>query len=269
MNSAAGTVLGGGTGRRESYGDTLRRLSVAQKSAGVHAPAYSRFINRRLGRLLAAWAFRVGLTPNVVTAISAILTYSGIVLLVVMAPSAWVGFAIGLLLVLGYAFDSADGQVARLRGGGTAAGEWLDHMADAVKISALPLFMVIGFYRFDAVPRWWLLVPLFGAIVGAALFFGMILTEQLRKQAGKSLPTATSNTGGIAWVRSVLVAPMDYGVLCLSFFFLGQITVFTVIYTLITAATAGFFVLAAVKWFRELNSMQRASTDPKSGEPVE
>lgn len=269
MNSAGGIVLGGRINRQESYVDTVRRLSIAQKSAGVHAPAYSRFINRRLGRLLAAWAFRVGLTPNAVTGISALLTYSGIVLLAIVPPSTVLGFAVGLLLVLGYAFDSADGQVARLRGGGTAAGEWLDHMADAVKISALPLSMVVGFYRFDVVPHWWLLVPLSGAIVGAALFFGMILTEQLRKQAGESLPSATSPEGGIAWVRSFLVVPMDYGVLCLSFFFLGQMMVFTMIYALITAATAGFFLLAAIKWFRELNSMQRVSTDFKSGEAIE
>ncbi|WP_230854387.1 CDP-alcohol phosphatidyltransferase family protein [Arthrobacter terrae] len=215
--------------------------------------------------MLAAGAYRAGLTSNAVTGISALFTFSGILLLVLFPPSALLGIIIGVLLVLGYAFDSADGQVARLRGGGSPAGEWLDHMADAVKISALPLFMVVGFYRFDAVPRPWLLVPLAATIIGAGLFFGMILTEQLRRQLGTATPVAVKDTGGPSWVRSVLVIPMDYGVLCLSFFLLGVLPVFVVVYTFITAATAGFFLLAAGKWFRELKSAGAAQTVSLSG----
>ncbi|WP_449374621.1 CDP-alcohol phosphatidyltransferase family protein [Arthrobacter psychrolactophilus] len=239
----------------------MRRLSTAQKTAGVHAPAYSRFVNRKMGRYLAAWAFRAGLSPDAVTGISATLTYAGIILLVLLPPSTMLGFVICFLLVLGYAFDSADGQVARLEGGGTAAGEWLDHMADAIKISALPLFMVIGFYRFDVVPRMWLLIPLAGAIVGSALFFGMILTEQLRRFNGKAMKSATTQSGDVGWIRSLMVIPMDYGVLCLSFVFLGQIPLFILIYTLITAATACFCVLAAVKWHKDLKTLQQISTE--------
>lgn len=251
--------------RAESYRLTVRRMAAAQKTAGIHAPAYSRFVNRKLGRLIAAWAFRVGLTPAAVTAISALLTYSGIALLAILPPSTVLGIVVGGLLVLGYAFDSADGQVARYGGGGTPAGEWLDHMADAIKISALPLFMLIGFYRFDVSPDWWLLVPLTGAIVGAALFFGMILTEQLRRQLSKDMPTAESQGGGLAWVRSVLVLPMDYGVLCLSFFLLGNISIFLVTYTVITLATAGFFVLASVKWYRELKAVPTGHLEHTAG----
>ena len=56
------------------------------------------------------------------------------------------------LLVVGYAFDAADGQLARLRGGGIIAGEWLDHMVDAIKVASLHLAVLVGLYRFDAVP---------------------------------------------------------------------------------------------------------------------
>ena len=200
------------------YWDTVRALSVGQKTAARSAPAYSRYINRRLGRLLAAAAMRAGLGPNAVTAISAAFTFAGIALLMIFPPSGALGIGVALCLVVGYAFDSADGQVARMRGGGSPAGEWLDHMVDAVKTSTMPLALAVGLYRFGAVDRWWLVVPLGAAIVSAVLFFGMILTEQLRRQTGR---VSVADPGGRSWIRSLLVIPMDYGVLCLSFLSYG------------------------------------------------
>jgi hypothetical protein len=44
-------------------------------------------------------------------------------------------------------------------------------------------------------------------------------------------------------------------VLCLSFAVLGAVPVFTVVYTLIAAASTAFLLLAAVKWFRELRAL--------------
>ena len=52
-----------------SYREALHTLKSRQKS-GKGAPAYSRFVNRRLGRYLAAAAYQAGLTPNAVTALS-------------------------------------------------------------------------------------------------------------------------------------------------------------------------------------------------------
>ena len=233
------------------YWNTVRALAASQKAAARSAPAYSRYINRRLGRLLAAAALRAGLGPNAVTAISAVFTFTGIALLVAFPPSGALGAGVALCLVAGYAFDSADGQVARMQGRSSAAGEWLDHMVDAVKTSMLPLALAVGLYRFGAVERWWLLVPISAAIVSAVLFFGMILTEQLRRQAGT---VSVADPGGRSWIRSVLVIPMDYGVLCLSFVCYGVLPVFLTVYTVICAATTGFLVLASVKWFRELSA---------------
>ncbi|MEO5779329.1 CDP-alcohol phosphatidyltransferase family protein [Arthrobacter sp. PAMC25284] len=249
------TAVGSGSARvwgTTGYWATVKELSAAQKTAARGAPAYSRYINRRLGRLLAAAALRAGLGPNAVTAISAVFTFAGIALLVVFPPSAAVGVSVALCLVVGYAFDSADGQVARMQGSGSPAGEWLDHMVDAVKTSLMPLALAVGLYRFDAVAHTWLLVPLGAAVVSAALFFCMILTEQLRRHTGR---VSVADPGGRSWLRSLLVVPMDYGVLCLSFIFYGALPVFLTVYTLIFAATAAFLVLASIKWFRELSAM--------------
>jgi phosphatidylglycerophosphate synthase len=230
----------------------LDRLSAAQKPAARSAPVYSRFVNRRLGRYLAALAYLAGLVPNAVTAISAFFTFGALALLVVFPPSWGLGALVAGGLLLGYALDSADGQLARLTKASSPSGEWLDHVVDATKASVLPLALLVGFYRFEAVPVLWLLVPLAGVVVSAVLFFAMILTEQLRR-AHSSQPLAAGGRGG--WLRSVLVAPMDYGVLCLSFLTLGFVPLFATIYTVIVAATAGFLVLAGVKWFRELRSI--------------
>ena len=249
--------------RRENFSAVLKRLAAAQKPAARSAPAYSRFVNRRGGRFLAAAAHVAGLGANVVTFISALWTFAAIALLVMFPPSWWLGITVALLLLIGYAFDSADGQLSRLQGTSSPAGEWLDHMVDAVKVSTMPLALAVSFFRFDVGPRAWLLVPVASAIVSAALFFCMVLTEQLRRAHGS--PSLASNSPGHSWVRAVLVVPMDYGVLCLSFVLLGAPVVFMVIYTLIFAATTLFLIFAAVKWFRELNSW--ASRPASEGAP--
>ncbi|MCU1548157.1 MAG: Phosphatidylglycerophosphate synthase [Arthrobacter sp.] len=250
-----GIVPGAGTGSL-NYWNTVKKLAAAQKTAARGAPAYSRYVNRRLGRLLAAAALQAGLRPNAVTAISAVFTFAGIALLVLFPPSAALGISVALCLVTGYALDSADGQVARMQGSGSPAGEWLDHVVDAIKTSVLPLALAVGLYRFGAVDHGWLLVPLGAAVVSAVLFFSMILTEQLRRQAGT---VSVAATDGRSWIRSLLVIPMDYGVLCLSFVLYGMVPVFLTVYTLIFAATAAFLVLASIKWFRELSAVPSAA----------
>ncbi|MCQ2001753.1 CDP-alcohol phosphatidyltransferase family protein [Arthrobacter zhaoxinii] len=235
------------------------QLGEAQKAAARSAPAYSRFINRRLGRVLAAAAFMWGLSSNAVTAVSAVLTFSAATLLIFLPPSWPAGAAVATLLLLGYAFDSADGQVARLTGGGSPAGEWLDHIVDAVKTSALPLALAVGLYRFNAVEHYWLLVPLAFSAVSAVLFFAMILTEQLRRQVGTP-SRAADLPGRFPWLRSVFVLPMDYGVQCVAFVLLGNPALFLPVYTFIAAATTGFVLLALPKWFREMKALAPRKT---------
>ena len=136
-----------GATRSGSFADALRALRQAQKPA-LGTAAYSRHINRPLGRLVAAAVSTVGMTPNVATVLSALMSGSAIVLIAVVRPSVWVGLLIGVLLVAGYVMDSVDGQLARLYGGGSKAGEWLDHTIDCVKTLTLHLAVVISWYRF-------------------------------------------------------------------------------------------------------------------------
>lgn len=246
-----------GTGAPESYRGTVRRLSAAQKTAAPGAPAYSIYVNRRIGRYLAAAAYRVGLAPNGVTAISAVFTFSGILLLAIGEPGWGLGVSVWLLLAVGYALDSADGQVARLRGGGSPSGEWLDHVVDAVKISSLHLaVLVTAFSHFDLPSPAWLLVPVGFTIVAAVAFFAMILNDLLKAKHATGAEAAPRRS--TPW-RSLLVIPTDYGILCLIFVLLGAPQLFFTVYTVIFAANAAFLALALHKWFRDMAALGAAA----------
>lgn len=235
----------------ETYRQTLGRLSGVQKTV-KGAPAYSRYVNRQLGRYVAAWAFHTRLRPNHLTAISGSLSALGILVIALARPTPWSGGAIALLLAVGYAFDAADGQLARLRGGGTPVGEWLDHVVDSAKICALHLAVLVSFYRFgDPDPRL-LLIPLAWTFVATVSFFVIILNDQIRRSHGRG---ATAQLHASA-VRSILVAPTDYGVLLVSFVVFGWTALFTGVYALLLLANVLFLILALVKWYREIAAFQ-------------
>lgn len=247
-----------------SYRESLEALKSRQKS-GKGAPAYSRFVNRRLGRYLAAAAFQVGLTPNAVTALSGACSFAAIVVFAASPPSIGVAVLVTTGLVLGYALDSADGQLARLRGGGSRSGEWLDHMVDAAKISSLHLAVLVFLYRSMASAGQpgdirWLLVPMGFTVVAAVSFFAMILNDQLRRVSGlASGQVATADPGHAAsTLRSLLVVPTDYGVLCLIFLLLAWPVAFLAAYTVLFLGSAGYLALACVKWYRDMVALDRA-----------
>lgn len=259
---------------KEPFGVTLRRLAGAQKPPAKGSPAYSRFVNRRIGRVLAAGSYGFGLTPNAVTGISAAFSAASIVLVALAEPSPLLGVVVALGLLLGYAFDSADGQLARLRGGGSPAGEWLDHIVDSVKTSALHLAVLIGAYRFwdtgdlplpggDAV----LLVPLGFTLVAAVFFFAQILTDQLRRAHPHQAP-APAGSGRADVLRSLVVAPTDYGLLCLVFVTLGWPSLFLVLYGLLFAGTTLFVLAALLKWYREVAGFRPPAPEPSLQDPA-
>ncbi|NUP43183.1 MAG: CDP-alcohol phosphatidyltransferase family protein [Streptomyces sp.] len=230
------------------YGEALRRLRDAQKSAkGVSL--YSRYVNRPAGRVLAAGAYRAGLTPNQVTLVSAAFSYGAIAALAV-APPSW-GLAAGVYaaLAVGFAFDSADGQLARLLGKGGPAGEWLDHVVDAAKITAVHAAVLVTFYRHFALPGdGWLLLPLGFQLAAVLIFCGGLLADKLKPKAAPPGPAAPSR------LRAVALLPVDYGVFCTVFLLLGSQDAFRYGYLALFAVHAAFLAAFLAKWFRELRA---------------
>src|SRR5699024_4466075 len=138
---------------------SVENLAAAQKSSrGVSL--YSRWVNRPFGRVLAASAHQLGMSPNAVTAVSAATTGAALLLLIMVRPQPWLGPAVALLLVAGFALDSADGQLARLTGRSSPVGEWLDHVVDAAKMVCVHGAVLVAGHRFWSTSEAWLLVPL-------------------------------------------------------------------------------------------------------------
>lgn len=240
--------------RSQPWRIIVANMGGAQKS-NRRAPAYSRWVNRPLGRRLAAAAYKLGATPNQVTAVSAILSLAGIVVLALVAPHFWVGPLVAILLVLGYAFDAADGQLARLRGGGSPAGEWLDHVVDCTKIALLHVAVLVTIFRSFDLPDAALLVPLAFGAQATIYFFTIILTEQLRK-ASRSQPARGPNESAPV-LPSLLVLPVDYGLLCVTFVLLGATSLFFWCYTVLMIANVLLLIAALVRWYREVSGFAR------------
>lgn len=248
---------------RPTFRATIGRLAAAQKP-GRGAPPYSRWVNRRMGRVIAAGAYLLGWTPNGVTAVSAALTSVGLVLIALVEPVWWLGLAVAAALVLGYAFDAADGQLARLRGGGSRAGEWLDHMVDVAKTCVLHAVVLISLFRFGGIPgEAFLLVPLGYLTVSIVLFFGIMLVDQLRRAAGvPKTPTTDEGARGSGLLQTLVALPADYGILCLAFLLFGWRPAFLIVYALLFAAHSVVLLGALAKWWRELRAIDaRSSAD--------
>ncbi|CAN5902835.1 CDP-alcohol phosphatidyltransferase family protein [soil metagenome] len=210
-------------------------------------PAYLRFVNRRLGGELAAVGFAVHLSPNHLTAVSAALSALGIAAIALVAPT--VGLAVGVTVALlaGYAFDSADGQLSRVRGDGKASGEWLDHVVDVVKTSSLHAAVLISLYRFgDLAADGWLLVPIGFSIVSITLFFALMLRDKLGGRPGGG------RDGRGSAAHAFVLLPVDYGTLCLVMLTLAAPQAFLVTYTALFAFTLAFTARSLVKTYRGL-----------------
>jgi phosphatidylglycerophosphate synthase len=250
-----------------------RALSAGAGKSNRGAPGYSRWINRPVGRQLAIIAFRIGLSPNQVTVLSGLTSLAGIAVLALAPATVGVGFLVAFLLALAYALDSADGQVARMQGGGSRAGEWLDHVIDCLKIAALHAAVLIAWYRSFDLPDAMLLVPIVAGIQLSTYFFAMILTDQLRAAAKagpdarlvapEEAPTSTPASAPAApgdesrppVLASLVILPTDYGVLCICFVLLGFHDAFVWAYSAITLAGVALLVAALRKWFRDLSRL--------------
>jgi len=241
----------------------LGALRAAQKPARGTA-AYSRLVNRPVGRLVAAAVNTIGMTPNQATAISATLSGAGIALLALAEPHVWTGFLVAVLLAGGYVMDSVDGQLARLRGGGSKNGEWLDHTVDCVKTATLHLAVLISWYRFPPVDDdRVLLIPLGFEVVAAVTYFGLILMPTLRP-AGAHGSTLSEETAPENPLRKYLLLPTDYGFVCWTFVLLGWDQGFVVLYALVFAAAAGALAIALRKWWHETRAIDAAAAAEKA-----
>ncbi|MFW0185212.1 CDP-alcohol phosphatidyltransferase family protein [Rothia sp. CCM 9418] len=235
----------------QGFRETLAALESAQKP-GHGVPAYTRWVNRRLARYFAAAAVKYGISPNQVTAISAFWSFTGIILIIFAPPTFGTALSISILFALGYALDSADGQVARVTGASSPAGEWLDHVVDSIRVPAVHLAVLISFIRWqDDWPvqgwsLWW--IPIAFTLQTVGHFMSQILAEQLRNNRKTAAPPA----GGA--LRSFINLHMDAGTLCWIFIFWGWAPAFIAVYALLFCASLATTALSMKRKFQSLNT---------------
>ncbi|MER6053001.1 CDP-alcohol phosphatidyltransferase family protein [Streptomyces sp. NPDC001793] len=235
------------------FAAAVEELSAAQKSAkGVSL--YSRHINRPVGRVLAAASYCLNLRPNQVTLLSAVFTFAGVGMIAALPPGPGTATGVFAALFLGFALDSADGQLARLTGTGSAAGEWLDHVVDCAKTLALHMAVLVSFHRYFAPSEpLLLLAPVVFQFAAVLVFFGGILTDQLKRaerlRNGGAGPRPAEPASA---VRAVALLPVDYGVFCAAFLLFGSGRLFVVVYCALLVAHVLFMAAFLTKWYREL-----------------
>ena len=224
------------------------QLAAAQKS-GAGVPWYMRVINRRLGRAIAALSSPTPLTPNHLTAGSFAAFLGGAVLLATVTPGLAMAVGATVLLQLGFALDSADGQLSRLRGTGSPAGEWLDHVVDAGRHLVFHLAVMIGWFRFTDLPDAALLLPLGFAVVSSVRFFAQILAEQLARRDPMAGPESVPRFG--TWIQ----APADTGLNNFLVLLWPWMTAFVAGYAIFAAANTMLLAATVVRRYRELRRL--------------
>lgn len=210
-------------------------------------PAYLRWVNRPLGGQVAVRAAVLGVSPNQLTGISAVLGFAGVVSIVVL-PSPRAGLVGALLLLVGYVFDSADGQLARIQRRGGPAGEWLDHVVDGVRAPLVHAALVVQLATHAGV-RWLPIVALLFMVLVSSWFLSQLLAEKLLPKQPQST-TARSGT-----FESFVKQPQDPSTTYIVIALLGLPLLFTVAYVLLFAWLSLGFVLSLSRKYRQLSLM--------------
>ncbi len=195
---------------RRSMREGWDALSRSQKPrAGT--PPYTLYVNRPIGRCFAVLAYFVGLTPNQVSLLSFGMSIGGLVYLVLGGHESLLGSIIGVaILLVAYALDSADGQLARLLGAKNPAGAWLDHVLDSLKTPLFHISVTLCVYQSHEISVAALYLLLGAGALNSALFF----SNELKSYLLKSRWTPTT-IGGKA--KILLYLPFDYGAMCFLF----------------------------------------------------
>jgi phosphatidylglycerophosphate synthase len=244
----------GGTGSPRAFRANLEALQAAQKS-GAGVPAYTRWVNRRLARPVAALAHTLGLTPNAVTVVSATVSAAALAALLLLPAAPLTGLLVAALLAAGYLLDSADGQVARLSGTSSIAGEWLDHVVDAIRTPAIHLAVLAALIARDGAGTSLYVLPILFAVLAAGQFMSQILAEQLGgREAAKVEGTGVK--------QSLVLLPTDTGVLCWLFVLWGFLPLFAIGYGALLALN---LLHGAVSMRRKYSRLQRVERERAAG----
>ena len=106
---------------------------------------FTRNISYRMGAVVALWASRTGISPNIVSLMSGAITISSSMLAVYIGQGHWSSSVILIVgLQLGYAFDCADGPLARATNQKSSFGILMDKLVDLSSGMIFPCIIAYG-----------------------------------------------------------------------------------------------------------------------------
>lgn len=195
---------------------------------GAGTPAYTRFINRWLGKILTSVLACFNISPNVISITSSIITIITFFLFF-MVTSFWQSFILVILLYFAYALDSADGQLARLLNKQSKSGEWLDHTLDAIKIplsQGTAIFLIVAHKFPEKSVLFFYLIIL--SLACANFLSGILKSKLFPNYSSTSVQISEKHN----IIRSFITLPLDYGVFISLYIFSFKPDWFTLVYNI-------------------------------------
>lgn len=124
----------------------LQRFLELRYSAGGNTA--TRVFSQRVGAIIAWMMGRVGASPSAVTLMGCLVFIGGALMYAILPSGVLPLLLCAMVYQLGYAFDCADGQLARATGCSSAFGAWLDVACDHVRVItihfAAAYWLVVG-----------------------------------------------------------------------------------------------------------------------------
>lgn len=205
---------------------------------------FSEALSQRLGALVAARAARVGAAPTALTLINLVLGLAVSVAVILLAEPVASGsvpaWPVGLVALVGwqiaYAFDCADGQLARVTGRTSPAGARLDVLCDvAAQVALVTALGAVAVAQRPETPTW--LVAAF-----AGTWMVNLVTSVLQSGA-QAASMVTSRSLPVRVVKLV----RDYGaVIALAGLVLTFAPSWTVAFVVAFTVVNGGFLLASI-----------------------
>jgi phosphatidylglycerophosphate synthase len=169
--------------------------ALAFKSLDIEEPIDRRF-HRPIAAVLTAMMASLPIKPNHVTLLSLASGWSGAYLLYraffaeTLGPP-WLWLLAGFFLFGSVILDCADGQLARLRGGGSRVGRILDGFVDVLVL--LPTYVILGFGIKAHFGTFWIWVA---AVGGFSTWIHCIVYDKLKNlYLAHTMPEAGGGEG--------------------------------------------------------------------------
>jgi phosphatidylglycerophosphate synthase len=216
-----------------SVGDVPPFVDFVTRRFAAPGPFWSWMIFEPIGGALAYGFARLSVPPAAVTGMGGACGVAGAIVLGGASTAGHVVVA-AVLLLLAYAFDCADGQLARATGRVTPSGAWLDVAVDSVVVAFVSAALTFALISEDRGVISLVIGGAFGASRTASLFTSTIV----RREGGGMALSRPLNR-----LRTLFVAlidtPVVYAGLCATRLTPGLLELVVLAVTILTAMQTG------------------------------